>query len=295
MKKERKLFVVFNLCLLGMLAQVSASWGVSLATEAQIDTITISSSLGITFGDIATSASGSIYSNGSLVANDSATGAGSFTTGVDGSVGPLSTTYSDVAGTQFAYLGTLVSAAPAAANPDPLANPLASDFVVLGNSNVSSLLGGTVTATDTANYTQTFTVNGSGAGTMTLGALGLYNFMLFPDDTTTYTARAEAWLDFLLSDGSSKNYQVRVTNPLRMFGQDVLMLGTVDSLTGLTTLGDLFGTIDVFGGQTWTLTATAGTLAEVTSVPEPSAIILFGGGLLGILLYRRRKGMSTGC
>jgi hypothetical protein len=34
---------------------------------------------------------------------------------------------------------------------------------------------------------------------------------------------------------------------------------------------------------------TAGVLGNVTAVPEPSALALAGSGLLGLLLFRRRK------
>jgi len=301
MKRTFKQRAVLPMCMFGILALASASWGTSLSTEAQIDTITINSSLGVTFGDIVTSVSGSVTSNGSLVAGGGApiTAAGSFVTGVDASVGPLNTTY--LTDTQFAYLGTQVSALPADIGTSPLANPLASDFFALGNSNVASLGGGVVTATDTATYTQTFTIAGTGTGTMSLGALGLYNFMLSPDGTLPFTATAEAWLDFLLSDGSAQNYHVKIVNPLRMVGQDVLLLGSlgpVDPATGLPTvnIGDLFGPISVFGGETWTLTASASTLAEINSpapVPEPGTIMLIGSGMVAFFYSRRRRRESA--
>jgi|GEM_PF-4029953 len=285
MKGKMRRALLGGLCGMAILAQAAVSWGTFLNAEAQVDNISVNSSLGVTFGDFATSVSGSIYSNGTLVSSGTAASAGSFATGIDGSVGALGATH--MTDTQYGYLGTTVFAAPIAANPDPLATPLASDFVVLGNAQVASMAGGKVSAMDTAHYTQTFAINGTGTGIMSLSALGLYNFSLYPDDTFAYTAMAQATLDFMLSDGSQHTYFAKISNPDRMYGQDVLLLGGLDAL-GNPVLGDLFGPISVLGGSTWTLDIFASSYAEVTSVPEPGTLALLSAGLIGTILFRRR-------
>src|SRR5512143_315830 len=100
MKGNLKQAVVGFVCALALLAQAAVSWGVALTTEAQVDfmpkfdlngapltTPTFTSTLGVIFGDFQTGVSGTITDNGVVAATGSATSAGSFITGVDGSVG----------------------------------------------------------------------------------------------------------------------------------------------------------------------------------------------------------------
>lgn len=282
-------------CLCGalFLVQGATAWGVTLSTENNIDFFpvpgitspTFSSTLGITFGNINTTASGNLFSNGvnvnaQAVGATSQTGTGSFVTGIDGSTGLNGSYYQSPDGNRFAQLNTQVTA-PAV----PGSNPVDSDFVVLGSTRaaVQSGMEGRARAEDTALYSQNFTIGGQGAaGSLQISADYMFNFLLegFNAATDSVLGQGRALFTLALNGGA----------PVTLFdsGLFTATLAQMDRTDLLNPNGLFNSTMSVTSGDTGIFTAQAFTVSEVSSVPEPGTFLLVGSGILGIFLIRRK-------
>lgn len=286
MRKKIKDSILVFLFVIGVIVQAPLAWGVSLTSETQIDGISLTTTgTGITFGDFTTSVSGTIYSGGVAVPGFSGTdtGSGSFITGADGSVGSSIPPYTT--NTQYAQINSAVFAAPAAANPDPLANPLDSDFVVLGSTTANSLSGngisGKVRATDSAVYSQAFTVNGAGDVTFTANYLYFFALNVAPGENP-FTTDAVSKVHFEISLG---------TNPIDTFDSTfaISLLDPADPLNRLdipnlftkTFTGIADGTPGIFLAEAFTDT-------QVNSVPEPNIVFLLSLGIPWLAILRKK-------
>lgn len=282
MRKKLKDSILVFLFVIGLIAQAPLVWGVSLMSETQIDGISLTTTgAGITFGDFTTSVSGTIYSGGVAVPGFSRTdsGSGSFVTGADGSV--VSSIPAYTTATRYAQINASVAAAPAAVNPDPLANPLDSDFVVLGSTTANSL-SGMVRAADSATYSQTFTVNGTGDLTFNANYLYFSALNVSPGENP-FTTMAISKVHFEIGLGN---------NPIYTFDSTpyaISLLDPADPLNGLD-ISNLFtrtftGITD--GTQGYFL-AQAFTDTQVNSVPEPNVIFLLSLGIPWVAVLRKK-------
>ncbi len=287
MKKQLKHSILIFLFVISIIVQAPFASAVSLTSETQIDGISLTTTgTGITFGDFSTSVSGTIYSGGVAVPGYSRTdtGAGSFITGADGSVVSSIPPYTNATGTRYAQINSSVAAAPAAANPDPLANPLDSDFVVLGSTTANSL-SGMVRATDSAVYSQAFTVNGT--GDLTFMANYLYYFALeVSPGENPFTTAAISKVHFEIGLGTDPIYTFDLT-PFAISlldPDDPLNRLDISNLFTKTFTGIADGTSGYFLAQVFTDT-------QVNSVPEPNIVFLLSLGIPWLAILRKKMGL----
>lgn len=293
MKRNLKHLILVFLFVMGVVVQAPLAWAVSLTTETQIDTISVTTTgTGILFTDLTTSVSGTIYSNGVAVPGYSGTdvGAGTFNPPpVDGSVVSSIPAFTNAAGSQYAQINSNISAAPAAANSaDPLfqlANPLGSDFVVLGSTTAASL-SGMVRATDSATLTQFFTVQGT--GDVTFSAAYLYSLFLgVSPNENPFTTTAISSIHLEIGFGTAPPDVFDFTSG------PISLLDPLDPLNGVDVTNLFTRTyLGIADGTMGYIIARAFTDTQVNSIPEPSTFLLLALGIPGLAILRKKMGCS---